>query len=235
MKKLSIVVPCYNEAKNIPLILQRFNDVIARGDIEIVFVDNGSFDNTKDVLRELVPQYPFARAVKVERNQGYGFGILSGLRHTQGEYIGWTHADMQTDPYDVIRALEIIEKNKSPENIFVKGNRSGRSHFDLFFTVGMSCFETMYLKKVLWDINAQPNVFHKSFFKKWVNPPHDFALDLYALYMAKKHGIDIVRFKVSFPKRQHGQSTWNTGLPAKYKFIKRTISFSRTLKKELRG
>lgn len=71
--------------------------------------------------------YTFARTVKVEINQGYGFGILSGLKETNSEYIGWTHADMQTDPYDTIRALEIIERKGNPENIYLKGKRKGRS------------------------------------------------------------------------------------------------------------
>ena len=93
--KLSIVVPCYNEEKNIPLILERFDEMIERDDIEVILVDNGSTDNSAQVLTELLPKYSFARTVKVEVNQGYGYGILQGLRECKGEYIGWTHADMQ--------------------------------------------------------------------------------------------------------------------------------------------
>ena len=108
--KLSIVVPCYNEEQNIPLILERFNSVINRDDIEVILVNNGSKDNSQNVIDELLPKYKFARTTLVEINQGYGYGILQGLKVTNGEYIGWTHADMQTDPKDVIKALDIIEK-----------------------------------------------------------------------------------------------------------------------------
>lgn len=232
--KLSVIIPCYNEAKNIPLILERFKGVIKRNDIEIILVNNGSQDNTEEVLKKLLPMYTFARTVKVEINQGYGFGILSGLKETNSEYIGWTHADMQTDPYDTIRALEIIERKGNPENIYLKGKRKGRSLFDTFFAVGMSLFETIYIGKALWDINAQPNIFHRQFFEGWSNPPFDFSLDLYALYMSKKKNLDIVRFDVLFPKRIHGISSWNTSLMAKWKFIKRTIDFSIRLKKGLK-
>jgi glycosyltransferase involved in cell wall biosynthesis len=232
--QLSIIIPCYNEKKNIPLILERFKNVINRKDIEVILVDNGSNDNSSEVLNELIPKYSFAKTVKVEVNKGYGFGILSGLKTASGEYIGWTHADMQTDPYDPIKALEIIEKKGCPKNIYIKGKRKGRSFFDLFFTMGMSFFETVYLKKRLWDINAQPNIFHSSFYRGWGNPPHDFSLDLYALYQAKINNLEITRFEVLFPKRLHGQSSWNTGLKAKWKFIKRTADFSKKLKKELK-
>ncbi|MFK5949592.1 MAG: glycosyltransferase family 2 protein, partial [Methylococcales bacterium] len=109
--KLSIVVPCYNEAKNIPLILKRFDEVIDRDDISVILVDNGSTDNSDIVLNELLPDYSFARKVTVKENIGYGFGILSGLNSCDSEYLGWTHADMQTDPMDVIKALDIIESS----------------------------------------------------------------------------------------------------------------------------
>jgi len=232
--KLSIVVPCYNEEKNIPLILERFASVIKRDDVEVILVNNGSTDGSGVVLNELLPRYPFAKNVKVEVNQGYGFGVLSGLKNAKGEYIGWTHADMQTDPSDVIKALEIIE-NCHESKIFVKGDRKNRPPFDQFFTTGMSFFETILMGTSLWDINAQPNVFNRSLFESWQNPPYDFALDLFALYSAQKQGYKIKRFDVIFPERLHGSSHWNTGFEAKWKFIKRTIEFSFKLKKELKN
>lgn len=133
--KFSIVVPCYNEEENIPLLLKRFEEVIKRDDMEVILVDNGSTDGSARVLSELVPGYAFARTVSVEVNQGYGYGILQGLKECRGEYIGWTHADLQTDPGDIVRALELIEKERGL--VFVKGNRKGRPLFDVFFTVGM--------------------------------------------------------------------------------------------------
>ncbi len=227
----SIVVPCYNEEKNIPLILERFSKVISHDGIEVILVNNGSEDFSQDIIDRLLPQYPFARCVKVKVNQGYGFGILSGLHAAKGLYLGWTHADMQTDPKDVITAFSVLQDATTPALTFVKGARRGRPLFDRFFTVGMSIMGTFYLKTRLWDINAQPNVFHRDFFKRWHMPPHDFSLDLYVYFMARKLGLKVKRFEVQFPKRQFGQSSWNTGLASKWKFIKRTLAFSIALKK----
>ena len=232
--KLSIIVPCYNEAKNIPLILERFSSVIDRNDIEVILVNNGSTDNSSLILEEYLPKYSFSRSVKVEINEGYGYGIVTGLQSAVGEFVGYTHADMQTDPADLLRALELIEKSDSPENCYLKGNRKGRPLFDQIFTTGMSLFESIYLRNNLWDINAQPNIFHKSFFNSIKDScPKDFSLDLYLLYMAKKKKLDVLRFDVLFPERIHGASSWNTGLSAKWKFIKRTLEFSTKLKKSL--
>ncbi|MBX3101133.1 MAG: glycosyltransferase family 2 protein, partial [Bacteroidetes bacterium] len=115
----------------------------------------------------------------------------------------------------------------------VKGNRKGRPLFDDVFTMGMSVYETLFLGVPLWDINAQPNIFHRSFYEQWDNPPHDFSLDLYAYYMAHLLRLRIHRFPVRFPQRVHGTSSWNTGMAAKKKFIKRTLTFSRELKQRL--
>tara|TARA_R110001583_G_scaffold152016_1_gene303809 strand:+ start:10435 stop:11136 length:702 start_codon:yes stop_codon:yes gene_type:complete len=232
--KLSIVVPCYNESKNIPLILSRFEEVIKREDIEVILVNNGSTDDSQSVFVQLINKYPFAKLVNVKENKGYGFGVLSGLKQADGEFIGWTHADMQTDPNDVIKALSIIEENNSTENLFIKGDRKGRSAFDQFFTSGMSLFESVYMGCKLWDINAQPNLFHKEFYAKWKDAaPLDFSLDLYVLYQAKKENLKAIRFDVVFPERIHGESSWNDGLGAKWKFIKRTLQFSFQLKRQL--
>ena len=97
MKKLSIVIPCYNESKSIPYLLEQFTEVIGTRDIEVILVDNGSVDETPAVLAALLPRYQFVKTTRVDKNQGYGFGILSGLRIGTGDFLGWMHADLQSD------------------------------------------------------------------------------------------------------------------------------------------
>lgn len=82
--KLSIVVPCYNEEENIPLILERFEEIIEQKDIEVILVNNGSTDNSAQILADLLPKYSFVKTVLVEVNQGYGYGILQGLHMCRG-------------------------------------------------------------------------------------------------------------------------------------------------------
>lgn len=231
--KLSLIIPCYNESANLPLLLERCGKVAAHPGVEVVLVDNGSSDDSASVLAELLPRYPGCRSIRVEVNQGYGFGILSGLRTAQGKYVGWTHADMQTDPMDALVALDLLERHGRPA--YVKGRRYGRPLADVAFTVGMSAFESLLLRKPLWDINAQPNIFPKNFFQTWGNAPHDFSLDLYAYFMAKQNGLDVLRFPVRFGERAHGTSHWNVNWAAKRKFIRRTIDFSLQLKKSLKS
>jgi glycosyltransferase involved in cell wall biosynthesis len=229
---LSLIIPCYNEAANLPLLLPRCAEITKSGDIEVVLVDNGSTDDTPDVLAKLLPAHPGCRSVRVEVNQGYGFGILSGLRAGTGDILAWTHADMQTDPADVIAGLEIFLANNA-ERTFVKGRRYGRPLADVAFTIGMSFFETLLMMRPLWDINAQPTMFPRSFFETWDNPPHDFSLDLFAYYQARRAGLGIRRFPVRFGERAHGTSHWNVDWKSKIKFIRRTIDYSLRLRANL--
>lgn len=229
--KLSLVIPCYNEAANLPALMKRCAEVAAVTKVEVILVDNGSTDNSPQVLRDLLPQHSGCRSVRVEQNQGYGFGILSGLRAATGDVLAWTHADMQTDPMDAVRGLQFFERHGL--NIFVKGRRYGRPLADVAFTVGMSAFETVLLKQLLWDINAQPTMFSRAFFQTWDKAPHDFSLDLYVYYQARKAGLSVHRFPVHFGERLHGVSHWNINWAAKRKFIKRTMDFSLQLRKSL--
>lgn len=230
--KLSLVIPCYNEAANLPLLLSRCGAVGEAGEVEVILVDNGSTDDTPLLLAGLLPDYPCCRSVRVERNRGYGFGILSGLRDAGGQVLGWTHADLQTDPLDARRALALIDNNT--DEVFAKGRRSGRPLADVFFTVGMSAFETLLLGRLMWDINAQPTLFTRAFFETWQDPPHDFSLDLYAYYQAKRAGMTVLRCPVRFGKRAHGFSRWNVNWAAKRKFIRRTVEYSLRLRKAVK-
>ena len=113
---LSVVVPCYNEEKNIPLIFARFSEALHRykdpKTVEIILVNNGSHDRTSECITSEIANSGLTnfRMVTVPVNQGYGFGIVSGLKEASGETLAWTHADMQTDPYDVMRAFELYQR-----------------------------------------------------------------------------------------------------------------------------
>jgi glycosyltransferase involved in cell wall biosynthesis len=240
--ELSVVVPCYNEEKNIPLIVNRFSEALnkcAFADVvEIILVNNGSRDQTAAALNSEISKSG-RKNFKVETvpvNQGYGFGILSGLKVASGDVLSWTHADMQTDPYDVIRAFEVYKAETAQgQKIIVKGRRVGRAFGEWAFTLGMSLISSTVLTAFLYDINAQPKLFSAAFFRTLKNPPFDFSLDLFLIYAAKKAGYRVRTIDVTFGKRIHGESKWAFNWSSKYKTILRTIKYIFALRKQLSG
>lgn len=234
--RFSLVVPCYNEAAGLPELARRCAYVAAEGHGEVILVDNGSTDDSAARLAELLgpadgPGRDGVRWVRVPVNQGYGFGITSGLAAASAPIVGWTHADLQTDPADVLRALPLFEDAGGPA--FVKGRRYGRPMADRVFTAGMSVFETALLRRPLRDINAQPTLFSRELLDRWDTPPTDFSLDLFALYTAANAGFAVRRFPVVFASRKFGTSSWNTDFAAKRRFIRRTLDYSLNLRKAL--
>jgi polyisoprenyl-phosphate glycosyltransferase len=227
---MSLVVPCYDEAETLPLLIRRIEESFAsEPEAEVILVDNGSSDGTPGILARLAG-HRVIRSVRVDVNQGYGYGILAGLRAARGRFLGWTHADMQADPADALRALALIRAAGS-EHIYVKGERYGRPLKDVVFTMGMSVFETVLLRTWLRDINAQPNIFSRSLYEAVADQaPHDFSLDLYFYYAARQRGVRLIRFPVRFGERAHGVSHWNVDWTAKQKFIERTVKFSLELR-----
>ena len=133
----------------------------------------------------------------------------------------------------MMRGIRMLEQQGGGAHLYVKGWRQGRPLADSAFSYAMALFETCYMGRLLCEINAQPNLFHRSFFASWDTPPHDFALDLYALLMARRSGLRVVRLKVRFPPRLHGQSSWNVSAAAKWAFIRRILVSSRNLRRQL--
>ena len=113
--KLSFVVPCYNEEGNIKLfyedVVSSFNKTNYK--IELIFINDGSTDNTINELKKLVKSKDFKiKIINFSRNFGKEAGIYAGLKHSTGDYTVLIDADMQQPPHLVLDMLNIVESNE---------------------------------------------------------------------------------------------------------------------------
>jgi len=231
--KFSLIIPCYNEEKNLEFLIEKLK-TINLSDCEIILVNNGSTDGTQIKLAQLKTlNEGLFEIVSLDRNIGYGNGIMHGVFHAKSEVIAWTHADLQTDPLDVLNAYELFISHPEFPKCILKGKRIGRSLTDSFFTFGMSIISSIFLKGFFSDVNAQPKMFHSVFLEKISTPPDDFSLDLYLLYQAKRNGFSIIEYPVFFHKRLHGQSKGGGSFKGKWKLIMRTFKYVLKLRKEV--
>lgn len=232
----SIVVPCYNEAKNIPSLVSRFVAIHEPGaakdqDWELILVNNGSTDESAEVLERETKAHSFIRVVTVPSpNVGYGHGIVTGLRAAKGEFLAWTHADGQTPPKDVLVAFNVLASSADPQSTFVKGRRKNRPVKDTLFTFGMQAAATVILGESLADINAQPKAFPRRLLDLADAPPVDLSLDLYFFYVARRSGFEVKTIDVHFGDREHGESKWAFNWRSKAKNIGRTVKFMTALR-----
>ena len=226
----SIVIPCYNESGNLRAMLQIFSDFIGKYPAELILVDNGSTDETPRMKDELCGSYPFVRWVSVAKNRGYGHGIFTGIGEAKGKYICYTHADLQTDPVDVERAI-LLQQQSSDANILIKGQRKGRKWIDRFFSRGLEIVVAAILGVKLREINAQPNLFPATLVTHLKNPPDHWGFDLYLYYIAKKHKQTEIRIDVLFPDRKTGMSKWKTGNAPRLRFSANLLKYCFILRK----
>jgi glycosyltransferase involved in cell wall biosynthesis len=209
----------------------------AEKDVEILLVNNGSTDGSAVILeKELAGRNKDVfKIVTVEKNIGYGFGILSGLRAARGEVLSVTHADRQTDPMDVLKAYDLYKAAKN-EKTLVKGYRKKRRVTEALFSYAMGLLASIVLRVRLTEINAQPKLFSKPFFYSIEkDAPNDFAFDTYLLYHAKKKGR-IIDFPVFFAKRVAGEAKGGSGgsWKARKKLIKRCFAYIFELRRQIK-
>jgi glycosyltransferase involved in cell wall biosynthesis len=222
--ELSVVLPCYNESGNLQSLLNRYRPLTQSVSLELILVDNGSTDNTADVLAcELAKkENAFVRVVKVDKNIGYGHGIQAGLAQAQASVVAYSHADMQCPPEDIFKAYSLYQKEAQNRPCVIKGRRQGPrpivERIITWFYNGLTfCLLNISASSVILgaaedpalhvaDINAQPKLFPHSLVPTLARGPKDFAFDLFSLYACRQLGYSILEFDVHYDNRGWGKS-----------------------------
>jgi len=108
-KKLSILIPVYNEEKTLLNILERINESkIENFDFETIIINDGSDDNTFNVIKENSDLYD--KVINLDKNRGKGYAVKSGLKIATGDYVIFQDADLEYDPKEFIKFTNLINK-----------------------------------------------------------------------------------------------------------------------------
>lgn len=144
--KLSLIVPCYNEAENV----LRFQDAVITAfdgcgyNYEIVYIDDGSKDATLHNLKKLfAAQKCPIKVVSFSRNFGKDAGIYAGLQHATGDYISVIDADLQQRPEIVRNMVEILDQNDEYD---IVAAYQDRRHEGKLLSGFKKCFYTLINK-----------------------------------------------------------------------------------------
>jgi dolichol-phosphate mannosyltransferase len=143
-KSISIVIPCYNEEGNLEEAHQRVSRTFEQTgfEYEIVYVDDGSRDQTPVLLREIQAGDPRVRVVSLSRNFGHQFAVTAGLAHARGDAVIVMDADLQ-DPPEV--GLEMISRwEEGYEVVYgIRTDREGETRFKLLTA-------TLFYRLIRW-------------------------------------------------------------------------------------
>ena len=129
MKKISIVIPCYNEEKTIPYFYNEINKISKKikCDFEFIFVNDGSCDNTMEIIKKYVRKDKRVKYIHFSRNFGKEAAMYAGLELSSGDYVTIMDADLQDPPTFIPEMLSILEDKKSDYDIVAlrRVNRKG--------------------------------------------------------------------------------------------------------------
>ncbi len=112
-KKISVIVSCYNEEESLPLFYEEMSKVMAemsQNDFELIFVNDGSRDNTLKEIKELRAKDKRVRYISFSCNFGKEAAMKAGLDYSTGDYVTLMDADLQDPPKMLLEMLNILEK-----------------------------------------------------------------------------------------------------------------------------
>ena len=110
--EISVVVPVFNEEGNLSALIPKLVQVLNPLGLsyEMIFVDDGSSDGSRNILREMASQYPFLRIIGLKENRGLSTALLAGMKEARGDTIVTLDSDLQNDPEDIPMLLSYLDR-----------------------------------------------------------------------------------------------------------------------------
>ena len=109
--KISVVVPVYNEEENLPILVPKLSEVLKglHKAYEVIFVDDGSSDRSRRILKEMISLYPSLRMIGFKENRGLSAALIAGMREARGDILVTLDSDLQNDPADIPKLLRELD------------------------------------------------------------------------------------------------------------------------------
>ncbi|MFM1581052.1 glycosyltransferase family 2 protein [Helcococcus bovis] len=216
MKKITLVIPCFNEEKNIhPFFELCKNKLNPNFKYEFIYINDGSKDKTFDEITSLVTNNPNDEiiAINFSRNFGKESAILAGLKNASGDYISLIDADMQQHPKYVNEMVEILENNEDLDLVsaYQKKRKEGK-----ILTGFKSLFYSLINK--ISDTKFEKNA---SDFRTFRRNVAESIIDLDEYHRFSKGIFSWVGFNAHYipyevEERKFGKTTWSFKSLTKY-------------------
>ena len=210
LQSLTIFFPAFNDEKTLPQLIKNTCEIASKfaGSLEVIVINDGSTDNTKNTLEKLKKRYKNLRVVTHERNLGYGAALQSGFKNARKEWVFYTDGDGQYDP----RELKLLVDALTEYTDVVNGYKLTRSDPAIRKILGWlySWFLHLLYDLPIRDVDCDFRLIRRSFLKKihLTSTSGTICLELVAK-LARANA----RFKevgIHHYKRVYGESTFFT-------------------------
>ncbi len=203
-KKLSVVVPLYNEEENVRKVVEDLEETLSflNGGCEIILVDDGSTDGTADIAHVMEGRYPNIRVLSHGINRGKSAALMTGFSQVEGDYIVLMDGDGQFLAKDILRMMEKLEEGYDVVNGWGKKRESLAKIIPSLLYNGIC--------RKLFSLNVrQFNLGFKAFKRKAVENLYLKKDEhRYMLPLLKERGCTITEVPVEYLPRQNGTSKY---------------------------
>lgn len=220
---LSIIIPVFNEEKTIKKILDKISELPSSLNREIIIVDDGSSDGTREILKTIKDKNTII--VLKERNSGKGDSLAVGFKESKGDYVIVQDADLEYDPNDYLKLLDEIKKNTKTvvygSRFLGKFKDMSPAHYwgNKFLTLVTNILYGVYLTDMETCYKLFPGEFIRGIEIK--SKRFDFEPEITAKII--KLGYKIKEIPISYQGRAFTEGkkiTWVDGFSAIYSLIK---------------
>lgn len=225
IKKLSVVIPVYNEKDYIEKAIKRVLDVELPLEREIIVVDDGSTDGTRDILKNI--DIPEVKVIFQEKNMGKGAALRRGFKESNGDVIVIYDADLEYDPEDWKKMLDLIISDRAD---VVYGSRFyGEPHRVLYFHHFLGNKIITFLINLLCDmifsdIEVCTKMFKREVLEGINLTANDFGFEVeFTVKISKSKKWRIYETGISYYGRTYAEGkkiNWKDGLKAIYYIFK---------------
>jgi glycosyltransferase involved in cell wall biosynthesis len=223
--RVSIVIPVFNERSTLMSILEKVEELPLNK--EIIIVDDGSTDGSRDILKSLPGER--ARVILHESNMGKGAAIRTAIPEASGDVIVIQDADLEYDPEDLVRLLKPIHQGKAQ---VVYGSRFTGERRNMFFWhwVGnrfLTLVTNILFDSTLSDMETCYKMFKAEVIKALDLKSRRFEIEVEMTAKILKGGYRIYEVPISYAGREFREGkkiTWRDGITALFNLIKYRLS-----------
>jgi glycosyltransferase involved in cell wall biosynthesis len=211
---LSVIIPCYNEAEFLETIIERVRKVGLAN--EIVIIDDGSVDGSRDILKRLEEEdgNDDLRIIYHERNQGKGAALVTGFAAATSDILLIQDADLEYDPRDYPKLLQPIHEGISPVvygSRFLGGPRKAMNFWNMIANKILTLTTNMLYNAILSDMETCYKVFRREVVQDMTIHAHGFEFEPEFTAKVLKKGIRIYEVPISYNGRE-----WDEGKKIKW-------------------
>ncbi len=222
---LSVIIPCYNEITTIEPVLDRVEEIgLAQ---EILIVDDGSTDGTRDLLRQIEAQgRPNVRILYHEHNQGKGAALVTGFSHASGDVFLIQDADLEYDPREYPSLLKPLQEGIAQVvygSRFLGGPRKAMNFWNMIANKILTLTTNVLYNAILSDMETCYKVFRAEVARDMVIHAHGFDFEPEFTAKVLKQGIRIYEVPISYNGREWTEGkkiSWTDGPIAMWTLVK---------------